>query len=50
MKHLQAISESGQGLIEDTKVALDYSLEETPKPWLTTVPTEKYNFISEIYR
>ncbi|KAL1110551.1 hypothetical protein AAG570_008079, partial [Ranatra chinensis] len=50
MRHLQAISESGQEVVEETKEELDYSVETKPVEWNRHQPTEKFTFISEIFR
>ena len=51
MKHLQSLCEAGQEIvIEEVKHPLDYSIERNRIEWSNEIPTEKYNFISEIAR
>ena len=52
MRHLQALTEAGQEIIlEEDKPHIDYSVEDQPLEWtIDTHFTERYSFISEVYR
>lgn len=51
MKYQQELTEAGNSISETVQQpVLDYSVEKAPIQISNNVPTEKYNFISEISR
>lgn len=48
MKHLQQITDSGQPIVEETKIRPNYTLETEPVDWINGNASDRYEIISEI--